>query len=478
MKKKSLLIILSLGSIFLFGQEEPRITKQTNQIWNADKAFWQLQDEYTWVYDDQGREVYYLFELGNIYQFDFYFNPYRFSSTETDYDGAGNIILSESRSWNDTLWSSSKIQKQFDSKNRILEEVTYYDASDQEEGEIPSWKITYEYSDQANTELQETYYWNATKNNWYKNHSRYFEYSDEGCVLINQYERLNWQTGEIINKYKTINTYIENCLLHTSERHELKESSNGTLEWELTLLEEYEYANDNKFKRIKTYNAYSASGEWELSSIFEEEVDEEGRLLRNYTNYVNWVPSNESEQIYTYTERGELFTQSYYHTDYQTNDFVLYRKDSLVYDYQDDKLLRKVHYWKYPEFSSNYLRTETAYDHYCNDLVRQMKTENLPSVYRTLYEYETGDDCPEDPQKTILAFPNPIEDQLTIQSELLREDDASILIYSMTGQTAYSQQVPGFTEQMRINLPKLPAGSYVLCIRSGKDVVSRKLIKN
>ncbi len=78
-------------------------------------------------------------------------------------------------------------------------------------------------------------------------------------------------------------------------------------------------------------------------------------------------------------------------------------------------------------------------------------------------------------QGEVKLYPNPVEDQLTIQSSNLKSYNKA-QIYSTTGQllSTYNVKKEATTS---INVANLPKGIYILQITSEKEMISTKFIK-
>lgn len=79
------------------------------------------------------------------------------------------------------------------------------------------------------------------------------------------------------------------------------------------------------------------------------------------------------------------------------------------------------------------------------------------------------------------VFPNPFNDQFTLAYQLEKEAEAEIRLLSIDGKVrqqllAPQLQVSG-AHQIEWNHPELPAGIYVIQLRLGSEILSRKLVK-
>lgn len=79
------------------------------------------------------------------------------------------------------------------------------------------------------------------------------------------------------------------------------------------------------------------------------------------------------------------------------------------------------------------------------------------------------------------VFPNPFNDRFTLTFDLAQEAEAEIRLISIDGKVRQQLLAPQFqvagTHQMEWNGPNLPAGIYIIQLRLGSEVLSRKLVK-
>ncbi|MBC3784854.1 sialate O-acetylesterase [Spirosoma utsteinense] len=76
------------------------------------------------------------------------------------------------------------------------------------------------------------------------------------------------------------------------------------------------------------------------------------------------------------------------------------------------------------------------------------------------------------------VYPNPSPNGVVIIETLENLNDASIAIFSLTGQQLFTQQVPLLDERKSINLTGLAQGEYIIRVRSSGFNVSRRIIIN
>lgn len=80
----------------------------------------------------------------------------------------------------------------------------------------------------------------------------------------------------------------------------------------------------------------------------------------------------------------------------------------------------------------------------------------------------------------VAVFPNPFEEELTVQIDLKKETDVDLSIFSSTGQLAYQQNLgfQGIGKHQFLLQPNLPNGVYFLKIQTKEGQVSKLIIDN
>lgn len=82
---------------------------------------------------------------------------------------------------------------------------------------------------------------------------------------------------------------------------------------------------------------------------------------------------------------------------------------------------------------------------------------------------------------SLLIFPNPVINQVTIQTSLSESADVSIEVYDLTGKVVYAENLgvqPAGTFIKQLNFEEISTGMYLLNIRAGEASVVRKLSVN
>ena len=76
------------------------------------------------------------------------------------------------------------------------------------------------------------------------------------------------------------------------------------------------------------------------------------------------------------------------------------------------------------------------------------------------------------------VYPNPSRDGVVVLETLENLEDASIGVFTLTGQQLFTQQIPLLDERKSINLSGLAQGVYIIRVRSSGFNVSRRIIIN
>jgi len=78
------------------------------------------------------------------------------------------------------------------------------------------------------------------------------------------------------------------------------------------------------------------------------------------------------------------------------------------------------------------------------------------------------------------AYPNPIENHVTLQFYLHQIEDLEILVYDISGKQVFRDNITRLNQginYMQLNLESLDAGTYHLVLQNSIDRASKKIIK-
>jgi hypothetical protein len=77
---------------------------------------------------------------------------------------------------------------------------------------------------------------------------------------------------------------------------------------------------------------------------------------------------------------------------------------------------------------------------------------------------------------SIMVFPNPAEDVVNIEIDMLEEGSAEILLMNALGQTVIQDRASGKTTINRLDVSDLDAGIYMLSVRTATGIITDRLI--
>jgi peroxiredoxin len=77
----------------------------------------------------------------------------------------------------------------------------------------------------------------------------------------------------------------------------------------------------------------------------------------------------------------------------------------------------------------------------------------------------------------LALFPNPANDFLMVNGDMLKNANARIFVLNSIGKVVYNEAIVTVSENIKLDINKLPSGVYFVQIVSGNEVVSKKFIK-
>ncbi len=79
---------------------------------------------------------------------------------------------------------------------------------------------------------------------------------------------------------------------------------------------------------------------------------------------------------------------------------------------------------------------------------------------------------------SIAVFPNPTQDQVAVELALPKTSDVLVSLYNATGQELQQQQLRGVRQELlELDLSTYGAGLYVVCLKVGNQIITKKIIK-
>jgi hypothetical protein len=82
------------------------------------------------------------------------------------------------------------------------------------------------------------------------------------------------------------------------------------------------------------------------------------------------------------------------------------------------------------------------------------------------------------PDFSVTIFPNPVEDSFTISVVNSPEEPLTIKIINLLGQQIYQGELLSFQSQKSIPFASYPRGTYLVQLNAGKQIITKKIIKN
>ncbi|MFN0188257.1 MAG: T9SS type A sorting domain-containing protein [Bacteroidia bacterium] len=80
-------------------------------------------------------------------------------------------------------------------------------------------------------------------------------------------------------------------------------------------------------------------------------------------------------------------------------------------------------------------------------------------------------------ESDISLFPNPFENQITINSSQLVKGETTFTINTISGQEVFNRFVKNYTGTIQLNIGELNTGIYFLKISNGSNLITKKIIK-
>ncbi|MDB4728236.1 T9SS type A sorting domain-containing protein [Saprospiraceae bacterium] len=269
---------------------------------------------------------------------------------------------------------------------------------------------------------------------------RFFEYiTDENCNIVEELVTTLEPSGQQ-NIYKKVNVYNDQNLL----------------------------VLDTSFR---IYN-----DKWIVSEIYDYEYDTAERLIEKRREYYGTSFINIEYEQWEYDENGALILYIRWR-EKPSNPFQIIYKDSIIVEYDDqNRVINK------KEINTRFQDTSPAkyytYDYYCQDILKQSSEDDLPRIYRTFYEYETGfdDQCAENIEdESIIIQPNPSDGKIILMSDWLGAESALIRVFDTSGKEHFQKSVHELKNTISLDLSFLKRGLYVISIQTGSRVRSEKV---
>lgn len=433
-----------------------KISKIITDRWDDTRNEWVIHSVDAWDYDEEEREI--LFTHRDDIVSDFH--PVNFRSIQSMYDGQGKISqqirLEEGRDF----WRERTIDFIYQDEELVSSISKSVDISSEEPSCI---KEVFENNEIENRRTVQRYRSLENPENWMLEYQVDSLFDNNGCLQEQSYTRYEID-GSIINKRKQTFLYSEDCRILLEERWDWNVIGDSLI---LTRRNNYEYLDIDRITRIN-YEIYQVNiNQWNLRYTVDEEVDEEGRIIRIIQQRLDSEFIDTFILTKTYAQNGEIETSKRYQTRYGVSDDPLYltQLDSFVYQYEEDRLIKKVNFFR-SRFSALQTRT-TTYDYYCDGQLKSESLEINSPIQRLTYKYHGGVNCPlEEGDPSILIYPNPTVGDFTIHSNLFFDSKFTIQIFTLLGQEIYFTEIDQPSYQTRIELPQGSKGQFVVVIKN------------
>jgi hypothetical protein len=368
---------------------------------------------------------------------------------------------------------------------------------------IKSLKVDYYIRDGYDLDSMFSYNWNTEQNEWVHDTRRYYGYDQN--EYWNHYESLYWNTdlnrwdkgfkhayqndeyGNVLEDIRWTDDENNEWQLYGKEVRtydaDLKLISIIDYDWELNeWVYVYKYEHFYLENGLQDYRLYSRfnEDEWDLEEKDEYIYNDQDQLIKLTSSELNdgdWI--NDSKVEYAYDDNGYeiLSVRSFWNPGEESWEF--YNKDEHAYNALGRITLFAIYYWS-DEFNDweGYLKR----DYFFNELNLKIRQHN------SIWDDETFDWVLEVKgyyywsiitgvvpvaAHDLKVYPNPAKDFVTVAFEQTEAFEVSII--SMSGQVLRKYRTTD--KAFRIDLQGLPRGIYLLQIKKGIDVITKRIVK-
>jgi hypothetical protein len=79
----------------------------------------------------------------------------------------------------------------------------------------------------------------------------------------------------------------------------------------------------------------------------------------------------------------------------------------------------------------------------------------------------------------LIIYPNPFSDNITLQNTTGTTNDCNVKIYAINGTAVFNKTYSGTeaNQEIKIDLKALPQGTYLVQLKNGQEITTRKIIK-
>ena len=349
-----------------------------------------------------------------------------------------------------------------------------------------SWKEEYTYDVNENVSTEIGYYWDGGKwvesekyiftfdsNNFtqeiyfYKNGAQWVESEKYDYIYDTSNKMTTLFYSELVSNqwiqyYKIEFTYDGNENLETEILSVLNPNLGEQLKYE------YGYDTNNNRTAIIAYEKDN-SNQWVYYWTDEYEYDNNGNLSIEIDSYWNGaIMVKDDKYEYFYDANNNTIRDIGYHWNTSDSKWVEYQKYEYHHDlaYSISDVIIPI--WLYGNYDYVFYNLVTGYSFYDYIASAFVKTERAIMYYSDYNNALNIDD--EILSRSVKLYPNPVDDVLTINSEIPL---TKVEVYSILGKKV-KEFSAGFNS-MRID--NLSNGVYIVRILAEKGSTTRKLIK-
>ena len=382
------------------------------------------------------------------------------AKNEYSYDGWGNLVLNTFSIWSEYLkdWNTQIIERnEYDENNRKILYERYPNAHS------PIVRTEYSYNDgKLSTEMR-------SQNGKYTLKKAYIY--EGNSIKINYYRwdvEANTWLEFLLSTEETV--YDEKNRLIFEKSYVFDEERN--LDPIGSYIREYLYNEDDNPKVWLYYFWDGAKQDWFLSWKFEYEYYQKDNLNFKSEGVSVFEKENNSFIKYSFLEQGyDLYGNEvyYYNWDASIGGGYIYEKKIIGSLNENNQLISKIHYFREDQANDWEQNLECFYDEYGNLL-----SETSSDEVQYLYYYST---LPADIQQSlnnisITISPNPVCDVFFING---LNNKAELFLSNINGQAVFYQKE--IENNSSVSITSLPLGIYIAKIVSGKDSITKKIVK-
>jgi len=480
------------------------LTRRTNYTYDFGTDSYILASEFVSERNEAGQEIFSSFTRWYTWQdsliIDYLFDQF------TTYHPDGSKASTLNRNFNgDTLRSSNYTE--FDAKGNFIKDSAYYRES-AETAYINTTRFALVYDSEDRIIESQEEHWSNTQPTWTNSNYSKYEYNSEGCL-----EKIFFGQSAFDIYTRVVNTYTDDCqpLSTFSERwdfglrnwvnssrsiwdytpHTDSTIVHKTLQnWDMTLESwdtetESEVVLDHLDREIRGSSLDKSGRQNRFANVY----DAQGNVAYSISSNrklptASWVIGYEYELL----EKTDLREQYLRKIGWDTlrNAYRYYvlstqevdEKGRLIEDSRQDST------WNQSEYIYNNLTWRYEYEDFCDGLAQKRiikrGEEGLSPqpVSRTDYSYLYKPDCQEfGDQFEMSIAPNPAQNLMILESEMLLLADVKVEIVDLAGRTIFSD-APG-ERQTRYNVAvnSLQKGTYFIRLTSSSQSLSKTFVK-